>query len=83
MRGFEGLNVLHRRFGPTGALRASPEDNLTGTALLTTVRQSDPEYIKRLKREMQVAIRWAVPSCRGAAQSCHFACQTRMTGECA
>ncbi len=65
MQGFKGVDVLHRRFGQTGALRASPEDNLTGTALLTTVRQSDPEYIKRLKREMQVAIRWAVPSVAG------------------
>ncbi len=45
------------RFGPTGSLRGSPEDDLTGTALLTTVRASDPEYIKRLKREMSVALR--------------------------
>ena len=45
------------RLGPQGTLRADPEQELEGTALLTTVRGSDPEYIKRLKREMHVALR--------------------------
>jgi hypothetical protein len=47
------------RLGPQGTLRGDPEQELEGTALLTTVRGSDPEYIKRLKREMHVALRCA------------------------
>ena len=52
--------LVRRRLGPRGTLRADPEQELEGTALLTTVRGSDPEYIKRLKREMRVALRHAV-----------------------
>ena len=46
------------RLGPQGTLRADPEQVLDGTAVRTTVRNSDPEYIKRLKREMHVALRY-------------------------
>lgn len=44
------------RFGASGKLRGDPAEDLTGTALYTTVRSSDPEPIKRLKMEMQVAL---------------------------
>ena len=40
--------LVRRRLGPQGTLRADPEQELEGTALLTTVRGSDPEYIKRV-----------------------------------
>jgi hypothetical protein len=53
--------LVRCRLGPQGTLRADPEQELEGTALLTTVRGSDPEYIKRLKREMHVALRHALP----------------------
>ena len=52
--------LVRCRLGPQGTLRADPEQELEGTALLTTVRGSDPEYIKRLKREMHVALRCMV-----------------------
>ncbi|DBB13695.1 TPA: hypothetical protein ACH3X3_000713 [Trebouxia sp. C0006] len=41
--------------GPDAAAATESED-LTGTKMFTTIRQDDPEPVKRLKREMAVAL---------------------------
>lgn len=52
----EGDLGSHERSGPVRIVEAETEED-TGTAVLTKIRQSDPEPVKRLKREMEVALR--------------------------